>query len=718
MTFEQALDDLKRRHLGEFVPLQERHNNFYVCPICGSGTGPKKTPAFKIDPITKHVMCFSGLDKCFGTKGQDTPGALQRIWNCTLPEVLKRAGYDIETTTRAREGKKMVPTKPAVKIDPKPEPVQVEYTDRYKAWNKALLENSTMMENLRQWGINDDAVTHFLIGYNPQWVHPKCEKYNNATRESRIIFPRSPYTYSARVSDRAYIGEGKYKVVGKQKTLFNAEVLREDDTQPIIVVEGEIDAILIWQMGNKVIGLGSTSNKDTFVEAAKATNPNAVYILALDNDDGGRDAQTAIANALDIAGIAYICADAEFLYHGKKDAGEAIPEDQDGFISRLVDYYEQSYNLMEERESAAEIEAYNRSGAGMVDSFLQEIRTERFKPISSGIASLDEALGGGFINQSVILIGAAPGMGKTALVSQICENIARTGAGDILYINLEMSRQLLLARSISRLAYENGYDISAREIMRGYEWDSEIEKAVAKAAEEYKNTIAGHLIYNPGDHSNDLDVVMAKIEAEQRRIGHAPIVCLDYLQLLTGKKGEDDIDVIKRAMQTLKNYANENNTIVFVVVANNRESNKTGKSDINSGRDSSNIEYGADVHIGIEYEAVRKTIVWDEESSKWKVEKGVDLEYLDAIKYRYSALLREDIPREWWEEEQKQLEELYNQYCTRFIIRVNKNRSGDGGAATTLSFNGAASRFDEAPRIRTTKNKGEDKVVVPASHLY
>ena len=164
----------------------------------------------------------------------------------------------------------MVPTKPAVKIDPKPEPVQVEYTDRYKAWNKALLENSTMMENLRQWGINDDAVTHFLIGYNPQWVHPKCEKYNNATRESRSIFPRSRYTYSARVSDRAYIGEGKYKVVGKQKTLFNAEVLREDDTQPIIVVEGEIDAILIWQTGNKVIGLGSTSNKDTFVEAAKA----------------------------------------------------------------------------------------------------------------------------------------------------------------------------------------------------------------------------------------------------------------------------------------------------------------------------------------------------------------------------------------------------------------------------------------------------------------
>lgn len=720
MTYEQAKADIKRRHLREFIPLEERKGNFYVCPICHSGTGPKKTAALKIDPVTYHVTCFSR--GCFGDKGEDTPGALMKIWNCGLREVLKRAGYDIDQDHSGREARTVTTTSTTtnqqpVKREPVPEPKMADHTAYYERCNKNLLNNPDVLNMVKGWGITEDSIKRFMIGYDPAWSHPKTPQYKSA----RIIFPRSADTYSARVADRTFTGERKYQVVGKQTRLFNVDTLKNNDQsdEPVVVVEGEIDAIVQLQLGIRVVGLGSISSKNVFIEAAKALAPTAAYILALDNDpqDSHRDGQKTqeyIAQALDDAGIAYISADTNYLYNGMKDAGDAVPADPDGFMTRLSDYYAHAYEMREERDKAAAAEAYAQSGPGMVDSFLQEIHTNRFKPISSGIQSLDLALGGGFVRQSVVLLGAATGMGKTALISQICENMVQNDAGDVLYLNLELSRQLLLARSIARISCQRGNEISARDVLRIAEYP-ELDAAVAEAAQVYKETIAGHLIYNPGEPETNLDKIMEKITAEQRRLGHAPAVVLDYLQLVTGDPGEDNISIIKKAMQTFKTYANENNTLVFIIVANNRDSNRSGQSDINSGRDSSNIEYGADVHMGIEYEAVSTHVEYNDNEKKWEVKKGVDLDKINAYKRRYLKFLSEDVPRQLWGDAEYELMDKYNELCTRFCIRVNKNRLAESNATATLTFDGAASRFIEyVPKI-TPKREKKDKTVDPAS---
>lgn len=714
MTFEQAIEDMKRRHLREFVSLEERKNNYFVCPICGSGTKAKKTPALKIDPVTKHVTCFSR--GCFnGDTGEDTPGALMKIWNCRLREVLKRAGYDIDQDHSGREARTVTTTSTTtnqpVKREPVPEPKRADHTADYKRWNKNLLDNPDVLNMVKGWGITEDSIKYFLIGYEPAWAHPSTvETYGpNARRDSRIIFPRSPETYNARVSDRTYTGAGKYKVDGTSKTMFNVKALRDGKTgkDPVIVVEGEIDAIVLHQIGLRVVGLGTTSNAGIFIEAAKSIDPNAVYILALDNDEAGKEAQKKIADALGQAGIAYISADVGTLYHGKKDAGDAVPEDEDGFTTRLSDYYAHAYEMRAERDEAAAAEAYAQSGPGMVDSFLQEIHTSRFKPISSGIQSLDRALGGGFVRQSVVLLGAATGMGKTALISQICENMVQNGAGDVLYLNLELSRQLLLARSIARISCQRGNEISAREVLRIAEYP-ELDAAVAEAAQIYKETIAGHLIYNPGEPETDLEKIMEKITAEQRRLGHAPVVVLDYLQLVTGDVGEDNISIIKKAMQKFKTYANENNTIVFIIVANNRDSNKSGQSDINSGRDSSNIEYGADVHMGIEYAAVSTRAVYEADKDgkmQWTTKKGVDIDIINAYKRAYLKLI-DEVPVKFWDDEEYELEKKYEELCKKVSVRVNKNRLAESNATATLTFDGAASRFIEyVPKITPKREK-------------
>lgn len=63
-----------------------------------------------------------------------------------------------------------------------------------------------------------------------------------------------------------------------------------DSTKPVVIVESEIDAVLIWQEAGDLVGavaLGSAGNKpDTYTTAFLRTVP---YIfLALDNDAAGR----------------------------------------------------------------------------------------------------------------------------------------------------------------------------------------------------------------------------------------------------------------------------------------------------------------------------------------------------------------------------------------------------------------------------------------------
>ena len=334
-------------------------------------------------------------------------------------------------------------------------------------------------------------------------------------------------------------------------------------------------------------------------------------------------------------------------------------------------------------------------GPGAVDAFLEAVQGERYKPIPTGFSAVDEALGGGVMRQTLLVLGAAPGMGKTALAAQIGEALAKTGAADVLYINLEMSREQLLARSLSRIAWKQGVDISAVKVLRGYTWTATEREAIERAAAEYKATIAPRMVYNPGADTTDLDAVMGKIQAEQQRLGRAPVVVLDYLQLLTGRgerREEDAAATIKRAVQRLKEYAIRENTVVLVITANNRASMSTGESGLNSGRDTSNIEYGADVHLGIEYAAL------DPLDGK----KKKDITELRAIKRRY-----------WANPGDPQALADYNDYCTRYAVKVNKNRHGPEGKTALLQFDGARALFV----AEDTRHKEPREVFRPTKRL-
>ncbi|MCD8373967.1 MAG: DNA repair protein RadA [Oscillospiraceae bacterium] len=83
---------------------------------------------------------------------------------------------------------------------------------------------------------------------------------------------------------------------------------------------------------------------------------------------------------------------------------------------------------------------------------INELSTEEELRFSTGLGELDRVLGGGAVRGSVVLVGGAPGIGKSTLLLQICGLVS---GERILYVTGEESTRQLKMRA-QRLGVESG----------------------------------------------------------------------------------------------------------------------------------------------------------------------------------------------------------------------------------------------------------------------
>ena len=83
---------------------------------------------------------------------------------------------------------------------------------------------------------------------------------------------------------------------------------------------------------------------------------------------------------------------------------------------------------------------------------LNKIESKSESKIGTGFNELDRVLGGGLVNGSLILLGGEPGIGKSTLILQICNNIQTDGK--VLYISGEESGEQIKLRA-DRLNVKN-----------------------------------------------------------------------------------------------------------------------------------------------------------------------------------------------------------------------------------------------------------------------
>ena len=690
---QRIREEINGRPLTDFYTLEKSKGaNMFCCPICGSGTGKSRTGALSLTKKGEKyiVSCFA--NNCFNG-AQDTLGALRMLWNCGEAEALERCGYDLGEKTRGAD------TPPKKKATPNPKTAEPEanYTDFYKKAAEELRSNQAARSYLEARGISEATAKHFLLGYCETW-----KAFTNKSHGSkRLIIPLAKDGYVTRATAE---GDPSRVLNDGRKPPFNLKGMKTTTKPYIFVTEGPFDAMSIYEAGEEAIALCGTSSID-FLNAAK-DNPEKAYILALDLDEAGDEATIKLKRELEERGLLAICADRRALYSGHKDANEALTSEKEAFIEALGSEIRRAEELQAAKAEEIRAELYKRTGPGMLDSFLEEIQTKRYEPIPTGIKAIDRALNGGLIRKTLVTLGAAPGMGKTAIAQWMLENIAQSGR-EVLYFNLEMDRSQLLARSLARMLYKYAGglkntkegELSTIDILRGYNWTPKQRNAVEYAANLYRTKIAPYFIYNPEGVTNSLSSILEACKEEANRLKAegkaAPVICIDYLQLidydLQGEKERkpEAIEGLKRSIVALKGLAKEFDTCVIVIIAHNRASNKEGRATMESGRDTSVIEYTGDVMLGLSYTAIEDHETYIAGTYKTGDRKGEDRhEFIDMeyIQFRIDEADKNNQERP----------EIANRLC----LKILKSRFSEPGRKARFIFDGKHNNFIELDETR------------------
>ena len=203
---------------------------------------------------------------------------------------------------------------------------------------------------------------------------------------------------------------------------------------------------------------------------------------------------------------------------------------------------------------------------------------------SSGFDNLDQKQ---FFSPGLYVIGATPAAGKTTFCWQLLEQLAQNGE-DCIYCSYEMSRLELFSKSLARNLFKNSPDttITAADIRRGAH-----SLQLDNIRNELANSKLNLSVFELQDESTD--DLLALIRPLCLNKAKAPVVCLDYLQIVpssreSAKLGIDD------SVRKLKKFQRDTNTTFFVISSFNR-TNYSQAVSFESFKESGNIEYTADV---------------------------------------------------------------------------------------------------------------------------
>jgi replicative DNA helicase len=221
--------------------------------------------------------------------------------------------------------------------------------------------------------------------------------------------------------------------------------------------------------------------------------------------------------------------------------------------------------------------------------------------VPTGLTDLDEKLGGLHKSDLVILAGR-PGMGKTALATNIAYHaaqnlMARQEKSSIAFFSLEMSSEQLSTRILSEQAR-----IKSDDIRRGKVTENEINRYI-----ETSRNIYNLPLYIDETPAITISTLCNRARRIKRLFGLSLIV-VDYIQLMrapSNNKGDNRVQEVSEITQGLKALAKELKVPVLALSQLSRavESRDDKKPQLSDLRESGSIEQDADVVMFVYREA-------------------------------------------------------------------------------------------------------------------
>lgn len=193
-------------------------------------------------------------------------------------------------------------------------------------------------------GITEETVNRFNLGFDPH------HRMDNNRYMQAVIIPTSDHSHVARNTYPEAKNEDKVRKTRNTKSEF-LNIAALDNTEPVFIVEGEFDALSILQLGFEAISLGGVNNIEKLCDIIKTKDSIPYLILALDNDEAGKDTTEKLKILLKKLKVQH---SAENICPGFKDANEALVKNRDQLKTKLTDIVK---NIKEKESRMDELKA-------------------------------------------------------------------------------------------------------------------------------------------------------------------------------------------------------------------------------------------------------------------------------------------------------------------------------------------------------------------------
>lgn len=554
---------------------------------------------------------------------------------------LYNIAYNSNDFLKAKEEKEKTEHQP----EPKPKRDLTAYiNERAKEVNKAL-------PYLTARGINEATAKRFKLGYDACFTEhlddetaKKVRDYyaNNKTEGNNeaVILPNDSQSLTAR-----FISHSNMRYANVNSGIFNLKALDSDEV--IFITEGIFDALSIEQLGYKAIALNGVNNINRFIEHLSQKNDGISnpLIITLDNDEAGKKASEELQKQLKQIGV--INYNLPKIWGNYKDANEYLTADKEGLKGQL----EKVTTVI--NEGILKEYKQKKSTLAYIDEFITLIESTETPFIKTGFNHLDDVLDGG-LYEGLYILGAVSSLGKTTYCLQIADQIARQG-NDVIIFSLEMSRNELIAKSISRNTAI--YCLEQRKPLSQYASTTRTittrEKRTAcnitqqqyinYAITDYK-TYAGNIYIYEANGLTDINDIRETVKEHINITKHKPVVFIDYLQIIQPAKDTHhnmtDKQQIDYNVTELKRLTREFKNPIIAISSFNRTS-YNAPVDLQSFKESGAIEYASDVLIGLQF--INQTEETDQQAEKKKETRELEAVILknrngqtgSKLKYKY-----------------------------------------------------------------------------------
>jgi len=232
-----------------------------------------------------------------------------------------------------------------------------------------------------------------------------------------------------------------------------------------------------------------------------------------------------------------------------------------------------------------------RNVADILDTHMQIVETRSqtdgfVTGLSTGFVGLDK-ITTGLHEGNLIILAARPAMGKTALALNIAKHVATVERKTAVIFSLEMGAEELIERMVASEGMVPGYHLKTGNLSTD-EW---------KRLVHAQSNLYDVPIFVDDTAGIRISEIRSKARKLAQEMGGLGVIIIDYLQLITGSKGENRQQIVSEISRELKILAKNLKVPVIALSQLSRavEQRQDKRPMLADLRESGSIEQDADI---------------------------------------------------------------------------------------------------------------------------